>query len=98
MTSSSSLAMQQYSIKQRTRKFVKGYGFISFARKYKKQFLDTQLDAVKTVSIKVVCKTSDFLGNEIVYPEAKSNADKIVKQKPVIYENPRNVEKIIIPP
>ena len=98
MTSSSSLAMQQYSIKQRTRKFVKGYGFILFARKYKKQFLDTQLDAVKTVSKKVVCKTSDFLGNEIVYPEAKSNADKIVKQKPVIYENPRNVEKIIIPP
>ena len=98
MTSSSSLAMQQYSIKQRTRKFVKGYGFISFARKYKKQFLDTQLDAVKTVSKKVVCITSDFLGNEIVYPEAKSNADKIVKQKPVIYENPRNVEKIIIPP
>ena len=98
MTSSLSLAMQEYSIKQRTRKFVRGYEFISFARKYKKQFLDTQLDAVKTASKKVVCKTGDFLGNEIVYPEAKSNGDKIVKQKPAIYENPRNVEKIIIPP
>ena len=29
--------MTQYSIKPRTRKNVKGYGFLSFARKYKKQ-------------------------------------------------------------
>ena len=29
--------MTQYSIKPRTRKYVKGYGFLSFARKYKKQ-------------------------------------------------------------
>ena len=29
--------MMQYSIKPRTRKNVKGYGFLSFARKYKKQ-------------------------------------------------------------
>ena len=36
MTRSSSLAMQQYSIEPRTRKYFKGYGFLSFARKYKK--------------------------------------------------------------
>ena len=35
MTCSLSLAMQQYSIEPRTIKYVKGYGFLSFARKYK---------------------------------------------------------------
>ena len=40
--------MMQYSNEPRTRKHVKGYGFLSFARKYKKQLLDTGLDAVKT--------------------------------------------------
>ena len=32
----------------RTRKYVKGYRFLSFARKYKKQILDKGLDALKT--------------------------------------------------
>ena len=50
MTFSSSLAMWLYSIEPRTRKYVKGYGFLSFVRKYKKQLLDTGLDAVKTAS------------------------------------------------
>ena len=34
MTRSSSLAMRQYSIEAKTRKCVKGYGFLSFPRKY----------------------------------------------------------------
>ena len=34
--------------------------------------------------------TGEFIGNKI--------ADKIVKQKPVIDENSRNMEEIIIPP
>ena len=33
--------MQRYSIEPRTRKYVKGYGFLSFARKYKKKLLNT---------------------------------------------------------
>ena len=36
-SSSSSLAMWRYSIEPKTRKYVKGYGFLSFARKYEKQ-------------------------------------------------------------
>ena len=36
MTRSLILAMWRYSIEPRTRKYVKGYGFLSFARKYKK--------------------------------------------------------------
>ena len=46
--------MASYSIEPRTRKYVKGYGFLSFARdlsnKYGKQLLDTRLDALKTAS------------------------------------------------
>ena len=37
MKRSSSLAMWQYSIEPTPRKYVKGYEFLSFARKYKKQ-------------------------------------------------------------
>ena len=36
MIRSSSLAMGQYSIEPRKRRYVKGYGFLSFARKYRK--------------------------------------------------------------
>ena len=46
--------MQQYSVEPRTRKYVKGYKFLSFSRKYKKQLLDTGLDSLKTASKKVV--------------------------------------------
>ena len=57
--------MGLHSIEPRTRKYVKGYGFLSFARKYKKQLLDTGLDSLKTISKKVVHKAGDFLGNKI---------------------------------
>ena len=45
--------MRRYSIEPRTIKYVKGHGFLPFARKYNKQLLDTELNA------------SEFLGNEI---------------------------------
>ena len=49
---------------------------------------------MKIASKKEICNTAEvageFLGNKI--------ADKIVIQKPVIDENPRNVEEINIPP
>ena len=53
--------MTQYSIEPRTRKYVKGYGFLSFARKYEKLLLDAGLDAPK----KVAYKAGDYLGNKI---------------------------------
>ena len=57
--------MSQYSVEPRTRKYVRGYGFLSFARnvskKYKKQLLDTGLDALKTVSQKLVEETGEFI-------------------------------------
>ena len=50
MTGSSSLTIRRYSIEPITRKYVKRYGFLTFARKYKKQLLDTGLRYLKTAS------------------------------------------------
>ena len=74
MTHSLILAMRRYSIDSRTRKYVKGYHFLSFVRKYKKQLLNTGLDYLKTASKKVVDQTGEFLENKI---------NKIVKQEHV---------------
>ena len=49
-----------FSIELRTRKYINGYGFLRFARKYK-QLLDTGLDASK----KIVHKDGKFIGNKI---------------------------------
>ena len=38
--------MPRYSMGPKIRKHVKGYGYLSFARKYRKQLLETGLDAV----------------------------------------------------
>ena len=85
--------MTRYYLEPRTRKYVRGYEFMSVVRslcnKYGKQLLDTAaktgLDALKTASQKVVHKaaeaTGDFIGNKIV--------DKIVKPD----ENLRDVEE-----
>ena len=74
--------MQQHSIEPRTRKYVKGYGFLLFSRKYKK-LLDTEVDYLKIASQKVVHKANKFLGNKL--QTQKLNANR------------RNVEEIIIP-
>ena len=81
--------MRRYSIEPRTRKFMKVYGFLSFARKYKKQLLDIGLDSLNTASKKVVHKAGKFLGNKTADAVTKSNDGKFEKQKPV--------EEIIIP-
>ena len=94
--------MMHCSIEPKTRKYIKGYGFLSFVRnlsnKYGKQLLDTTTktgpDALKTASKKVIHKAAEaigeFIGNII--------ADKIFKPKPIIYENSTNVEEIVIAP
>ena len=96
--------MMRYSIEPRLRKYVKGYVFLSFARKFGdkngKKWMDTAtktgMDAVKTASKRVVQKTAeatgDLIGNKI--------ADKITsigkpKEKPKTKEKP---EEIYIPP
>ena len=66
----------RYSTEPKFRKCVKGYGFLSFAKrfgnKYDKQLMDTTtktgMDAAKTVSKRVVQKTAaatgDLIGNK----------------------------------
>ena len=68
----------RYSKESRFKKNVKGYGFLSFARKsgdkYGKKLMDTAtktvIDATKTSSKKVVQKaaeaTGDLIGNKLV--------------------------------
>ena len=87
--------MQRYSRDSYyiTTKYVKVYGFESFARKYKKQSLNTGLDTVRTVSRKVAHIAGEFIGNKIADTVTKSNDNKIVTTE----ENPRNVEEVIIP-
>ena len=71
--------MRRYSVESTTGKYVKGYGFLSFARKYETQVLDTGPDASK----KVVHKTGESLGNKIAEAVTKSNDDNIEKKGPV---------------
>ena len=92
MTHSLSVAMWRYSIEPRTRKQIKGYGFLSFARKYKKQFLDTGVDSLKAASKKRDHKTGEFLRNKIADKVIMTIDDKIVKP----FENQENVEQKII--
>ena len=90
------------SIEPKFRKYVKGYSFLSFARKsgdkYGKKLMDTAtktgIDAAKTASKRVVQKTAeatgDLIGNKI--------ADKITsigKSKEKVKTN--KTEEIYIP-
>ena len=82
----------RYSTQPKIKKYVKGYGFLSFARKfgdkYGKKLMDTAtktgIDAVKTVSKRVVQKTAeatwDLIGNKIA-DKITSLGKKIVKKK-----------------
>ena len=96
----------RYSKEPRFRKYVKGYGFLSFARnfgdKYRKNLKDTAtktgIDTAKTASKRVVQKTAeatgDLIGNKI--------ADKVTsigKPKEKEKEKPKEKpEEIYIPP
>ena len=85
--------MVQYSVKRRTRKHGKGYGFLLFARKDRKKIMDTGIDVLKTTSKKVLHKAVESTGEVI---ENKITV-KIVKEQHATDKSSRNVEKIIIP-
>ena len=92
--------MMRYPIESRFRKYVKGYGFLSFAKnfgnKYGKKLMGiatkTGMDAAKVAPKRVVQKTAeatvDLIGNKI--------ADKITsigKPKEIPEEKPKTKEK-----
>ena len=93
----------RYSTESRFIKYVKGYGFLSFARKfsykYGKKLIDTatktEIDAAKTASKRVAQKTAeatgDLIGNKI--------ADKITSiGEPKEKEKTKEIEEIYISP
>ena len=92
----------RYSTEPRFRKYVKGYGFLSFAKnfgnKYGKKIMDTATktgrDAANAASKRVVQKTAeDLIGNKI--------ADKITsigEPKEKEKEETKEIEEIYIPP
>ena len=93
----------RYTTESRFRKYVKGYGFLSFAKKfgdkYGKKLMDSAakagIDEAKTASKGVVQKTAeaagDLIGNKI--------ADKITSiGKPKEKEKTNKPKEIYIPP
>ena len=96
----------RYSVEPKYRKYVQGYGFLSFARefrdKYAKKLMDTAtktgIDAAKTASKRVVQKTAEATGDLI---ENKTD-DKITslgksKNKQKVHKT-NEAEHIYIPP
>ena len=93
----------RYSTEPKFRKYVKRYGFLSFAGKfgvkYGKKLTDTTgktgIDAAKTASKRVVQRTAEATGNLI----GNKIADKITLiGKPKEKEKAKEIEEIYIPP
>ena len=72
--------MRQYSSEPRTRKCVEGSGFLSFARKNKKQLSDTDQILRKLLPKKQFIKQVNFLEIKL---QTQSKDHKIVNQEPV---------------
>ena len=100
----------KYSTEPRIRKYVKGYGFLSFAikfgDKYVKKIIDTAtktgVDAAKTASKRAVQKnaeaTEDLIGNKIadkITSVGKSKEKEKINKPEEIYIPPEKIQKII---
>ena len=100
----------RYSTEPRFRKYVKGYGFLSFARKfgnkYGKKLMDiatkTEMDAAKTASkwvdIKTAEVTRDLIGNkiaDILNSIGKPKEKEETKEKEESYIQPEKRQQII---
>ena len=94
----------RYSTEARFRKYIKGYGFLSFARKsgdkYGKKLMNTAtktgMDAAKTASKIVVQKTAeatgDLIGNKIAEKITSIGKPKEIEE---IYISPEKRKQII---
>ena len=101
-----SLKKMRYSAEPKFRKYVKGYGFLSFPRtfgdQYGKKSTDTAtktgIDAAKPASKRVVQKTAetkeDFIGHKIVDISSLDKAKSKEKEK----EKEEERQEIYIPP
>ena len=100
----------KYSTEPRIRKYEKGDGFLSFARKFGdkcgKKLIDTATmagtDAAKTTSKRVIQKTveatGDLIGNKIadkITPVGKSKEKEKINKPEEIYILPEKSQQII---
>ena len=100
----------KYSTEPKFRKYVKGYGFLSFARKlgdkYSKKLIDaatkTGIDATNTASKRVVQKTTeatgDLIGNKIddkITSIGKAKEKEKINKPEEMYILPEKRQKII---
>ena len=101
----------RYSIEPRERRYVKGYGFTSFARnfsdKYSKYLMDKGIDLSKTFAktagekiLKETAKaTGDLIGNKIadkITSASKKSHDEVINGIPKErYISPKERQKII---
>ena len=100
----------RYSTEPKFRKYVQGYGFLSFARKlgdrYGKKLIDTAtktgIDAAKTASKRVVQKaaeaTGDLIGNKTadkITSVGKTKEKEKINKPEEIYNPPEKRQQII---
>ena len=101
----------RYSIEPRERRYIKGYGFMSFARnlsdKYSKSLMDKGIDVSKTfaktagkkVLKETVKATGDLIGYKIadkVTSASKKSLDEVNNEIPKErYISPKDRQKII---
>ena len=98
----------RYSLETKYRKYVQGYGFLSFAKtfrdKYGKKLIDTAtktgIDAAKTaskrVSQKTIEATGDLVGNKIA--DKSTSVGKSKNKEKEKQDGTNEVEEIYIPP
>ena len=100
----------RYSMEPKFRKYVKGYGFLSFARKFRdkygKKLMDaatkTGIDAAKTASKRIVQETAeakgDLIGNKMadkITSIGKTKEKEKINKPEEIYIPPEKRQKII---
>ena len=100
----------KYSTEPKFRKYVKRYGFLSFARKFRdkygKKLIDTAtktgIDAAKTASKRVVQKaaeaTGDLIGNKTadkITSVGKTKEKEKINKPEEIYNPPEKRQQII---
>ena len=100
----------RYWTEPKFRKYVKGYGFLSFARKfrdkYRKKLMDaatkTGIDAAKTASKRIVQETAeakgDLIGNKMadkITSIGKTKEKEKINKPEEIYIPPEKRQKII---
>ena len=99
----------RYSIEPRERRYVKGYGFMSFARnfndKYSKSLMDVSKAFAKTAGKKILKETAkatgDLIGNniadKITAKPSKKSHDEVINEIPKErYISPKERKKLLM--